>query len=893
VVHGDASTRNMWYHIDDSDPENDDYATGVANGNGRGFEPFEDQNDNETYDLGEPFTDINGNGERDALLPEAWQTAYAQSQYLPGADGYENEWRFNYDNIPSGGSNAVIKARLCEWSSADRATWTTSMTDEAGHFTTLERQVWTDGPDVRLFVAWPEKDGDEVAAGYVMKAYFSKSLADGLSSNDLIDRLTVRIQSDLSGVTSGGVIQSKSGYSIQWDASSEYHALAYTLPNLYNGQTDWLHGIEVTFDREGLGDLVGTRLVKAQKAAEAPNLEIVEPKEYDSDGRRIDLILPDVPSPTAEDRTMRVRLRTVTNVTGSSITMDNSPSGYTGSVTLVSNWVEAGVQFIDYAWSNMTPGYFHFTAAVQTSGGTSNSAGRNCYVILRQTVPASTNSLDDDDDGILDLDEVTSVPLTNAVSSPNSDLWKQSEIFKYYSYGKTSATGPDTDGDGLHDALELGWRLPTDSGQTDTNTDTNGDGWPNFLADLDPPFYNTVGSEYGEEPYSNYGRVSRADSISKGGDRTKKLAGTTTDPTNSDTDYDGLPDGIEDANRNGWVDGDGASIPPNYNPWLDRDWPDGIMDPEETWTETDPNNSDTDEDGINDGYGEDKNFNGYIDGDTNKDRYWQSGEVWTETDPLNPDTDGDGLPDGWEVWNNLDPLDSGTVSLSGGTPDPVNGPSADPDEDGFSNAQEYANGTNPWVADTGIPPPPGSIVIGRGDPIGVINGVTNYVEFTDWVEDDLIALDDYNTEAQNSAVDIYRAWDGYDTSRDMTAFYIHDGGDVADGGDGNFYFRVDFHDLQANAEDGYLNIYVVVDMNSPSAGERNLPDDIDTGTDMRWEAVVAVYGYNDGRVYVDTDTAHNSTAIAQDLAEFGVVARDQHTADGFKQAHFNSELDAV
>ncbi len=893
VVRGDASTRNMWYHIDDSDPENDDYITDVANGNGRGFEPFEDQNDNETYDLGEPFTDINGNGVYDALLPEAWQTAYAQSQYLPGADGYEKEWRFNYVNIPSGGSNAVIKARLCEWSSADRATWTTGMTDEDGHFNTLERQVQTWGPTVRLFVAWPEKDGDEVEAGYGMKAYFSKSLADGLSSNDLIDRLTVRIQSAVSGVTSGGVIQSKSGYSIVWDETSDYHALAYTLPNLYNGQTDWLHGIEVTFDREGLGDLVGTRLVKAQKAEEAPNLEIVEPKEYDSDGRRIDLILPDVPTPTAEDRSMRIRLRTVTNVTTSSITMDSWPSAYTGSVTLVSNWTETGVQFIDYAWSNMVPGYFHFTARVQTTNETSNSAGRNCYVILRQTVAASTNSLDDDDDGILDLDEVTSVPLTNAVSSPNSDLWKQSEIFTYYSYGKTSATGPDTDGDGLHDALELGWRFPTDSAQTDTNTDTNGDGYKNFLADLDPPFYNTVGNEYGEEPWSNYGRVPGADSISKGGDRTKKLAGTTTDPTNSDTDYDGLPDGIEDANRNGWVDGDGASIDPTFDPWLARSWPDGIMDPDEIWTETDPNNPDTDGDGINDGHGEDKNFNGTIDGDTNKDRIWQSGEVWTETDPLNFDTDGDGLPDGWEVWNNLDPLDSGTVSLRGGTPNLVNGPTADPDADEFTNAQEYANGTNPWVADTGIPPPPGSIVIGRGDPIGVINGVTNYVEFTDWTEDDLIALDNYNTEAQNSAVDIYRAWDGYDTSRDMTAFYIHDGGAVADGGDGQFYFRVDLHDLQANAEDGYLNLYVVVDMNSPSAGERNLPDDIDTGTDMRWEAVVAVYGYNDGRVYVDTDTAHNTTAIAQNLADFGVVARDQNTANGFKQAHFNAELDAV
>ncbi|NCD31940.1 MAG: hypothetical protein EOL87_00830 [Spartobacteria bacterium] len=884
VVLSDETARELYIHIDDSDPANDDYITEVMNGNGRGFEPYEDLDDSGEYEEGEPFTDINGNGVRDALLDESWQTAYEDSSFLPGADGLARKWQFNYVNIPSGGSNCVIKARVCEWSSSDRSAWTPEMTDEQGHFTTLLRQVYTWGPDQRLMVAWPQKDGDEVGAGYGMKAYFSKSLAEGLDEEGLIDRLTIRIQSTVSGIASNGTIQDKSGYKIVWNESDDYHALLYTLPNLYNGQPDWLHGIEVTLDREGMGDLVATRLVKARKAEEAPNLEIVEPKEYDSDGRKINLVIADVANPAAKDRSMQIRLRTTTNVVTQSISMDSWPAGYTGTVQFVTNLIDTGVQFIDYEWSGMMPGYFHFTAKVQTETGASNSAGRNCYVNLREMVTASTNSLDDDDDGILDLDEVTSMALTNAVSSPNSDLWVQREIFTYYSYGKTSATSPDTDGDGLSDGLELGWRVPSLAGQTDTETDTNGDGFKNFLADLDPPFYNTL---------DNYGNVPSVDSISKGGDRTKKLYGTTTDATNADTDYDGIPDGIEDANRNGWVDGDGEAIPVDWNPWLTRNWPDGEVDPGEIWTETDPNNSDSDADGINDGYGEDKNFNGVIDGDTNGDRVWQEGEQWTETDPINPDSDGDGLPDGWEAGNNLDPLDSGTVSLRGGTPDLVNGSTADPDDDGFDNGQEYANGTNPWVADTGIPPPPGSIEIGRGLALGVINGVTNYVEFTDWQESDLIALDNYNTEAQNSAVDIYRAWDGYDTSRDMVAFYIHDGGDPASGGDGQFYFRVDFHDLQANAEDGYLNVYVVVDMNSPGAGERNLPDEIDTGTDMRWEAVVAVYGYNDGRVYVDLDRQNNTTAIAQNLSDYGVVGRDQTSADGFKQAHFNAELDAV
>ena len=45
------------------------------------------------------------------------------------------------------------------------------------------------------------------------------------------------------------------------------------------------------------------------------------------------------------------------------------------------------------------------------------------------------------------------------------------------------------------------------------------------------------------------------------------------------------------------------------------------MDYSEVWIETDPNLADSDGDGLSDGYGEDKNFNGYIDGDLNKTDY--------------------------------------------------------------------------------------------------------------------------------------------------------------------------------------------------------------------------------------------------------------------------------
>ena len=86
---------------------------------------------------------------------------------------------------------------------------------------------------------------------------------------------------------------------------------------------------------------------------------------------------------------------------------------------------------------------------------------------------------------------------------------------------------------------------------------------------------------------------------------------------------------------------------------------------------SDPLNQDTDNDGLNDGE-----------------------EVLTFlSDPLNNDTDGDGMPDGWEVNNNLNPVSSDDASF-------------DPDNDGLSNTDEFANGTlsnNPDSDNDGMP----------------------------------------------------------------------------------------------------------------------------------------------------------------------------------------------
>ena len=50
------------------------------------------------------------------------------------------------------------------------------------------------------------------------------------------------------------------------------------------------------------------------------------------------------------------------------------------------------------------------------------------------------------------------------------------------------------------------------------------------------------------------------------------------------------------------------------------------------------------------------------------------------------------------------------------------------------------------------------------------------------------------------------------------------------GGDGKFYFRVDFEDLLAYAEQGNLDVYVAINFGNPGTGEYNLPDNLRTGT---------------------------------------------------------------
>jgi len=900
VIRTDPTVNEVWYHIADGDTSNDDTATSQLNGNGQGFEPFVDANNDRVYTLGEVFTDLNDNGLYDLNLGEAWTQAVEVTPSLAISSPYQKEWRLRYNNIPSAGAG-TIRVRLLEASSSRNFTQGAT----GAHVTELNRNVQTRGPDERVNIAWPQKDGDRVDDSYTMKVYFTKSLADGTNPDSLKDRFTFSIASQNSASLEGAIVQPRDNFQINYNATDQFHELAIPLPHLYNDVVDFLHSLRVVYRFPDGRERDAVRLVTANPSTK-PFVRITRPTEVGSDGRSTEILLPDSPGADLLDYVVQVE----TNAT-----VEAAPAlGGITNVALPTYVINGNTKTWSYVWTITAPGNFVITATAALNG-LQTVTSRNARVVLRQVVdPSGNDLLDDDSDGLINIDE------TNRKSLPttNPETWSNSAVHLHFAAGRSIPTSPDSDGDGLPDALEVGWRTAS-SPPTDTTVDTNDDGYPNFIGDLDPPLYAVV---------ENHGVVPGVGSQSAGDDRTRQAVGSMTDPLNPDTDGDALHDGLEDSNRNGWVDGDGkplqlaASIN-QYTNSANRpnlgDWPNNIINSFETWQETAPTKADSDGDDLTDGNGEDQNFNGRTDlylkaengtltelllsvnpqfrlgGATSRAinyfallaAYSPSGNgtaqsggwpklVIAETDPLIADTDRDGLPDGWEVNHGLDPLDNGTYSFrTGGSGNTINGSNGDPDNDGVNNATELTNGTHPNQANVG----------GGGSGEGAIR----IGEFTDWTYNDLLVLDAYS-EGGSQGADVYRT-NGFDNSRDIVAFSFRDGGATSIGGDGRLYFRIDFMDLAPNAWQGQVDAYIVIDTGNPAVGERATPNEVDIATDMRWEAVIAAYSQDFGSIFIDTNRASNTIDQFQSPVNFGVISRGFGT--GRDRISWSSRLDAV
>jgi len=118
----------------------------------------------------------------------------------------------------------------------------------------------------------------------------------------------------------------------------------------------------------------------------------------------------------------------------------------------------------------------------------------------------------------------------------------------------------------------------------------------------------------------------------------------------------------------------------------DDEEPDGLNNFEEYVRLTDPNDADSDDDGLSDGdevyvHGTDP-----ADPDSDDDDLSDGDEIIHGTLLLDPDSDDDGMTDGWEVEHSLDPLTDDADD--------------DPDLDTLTNIEEFGHDTNPRDPDT-------------------------------------------------------------------------------------------------------------------------------------------------------------------------------------------------
>ncbi|MFX0005648.1 MAG: SdrD B-like domain-containing protein, partial [Candidatus Hermodarchaeota archaeon] len=273
-------------------------------------------------------------------------------------------------------------------------------------------------------------------------------------------------------------------------------------------------------------------------------------------------------------------------------------------------------------------------------------------------------------------------------------------------YG-TDPTNPDTDGDGLSDGEEVN-TYGTDPLESDTDGDGMNDGWEVlYNPTLDPNNPDDDILDPDSDLLTNFEEY-----------------GLNTNPTNPDTDGDGLSDGEEvntyitnplDADTDGDELSDGEEVNTYITDPLEPDTDvDGLWDGEEVNTYgTDPLNSDTDGDGLSDADEINTHGTDPLNPDSDGDGLSDGEEVNTYgTGPTNPDTDGDGLSDGEEVNTyGTDPLESDTDGdgmndgwevLYNPTLDPNNPDDdiLDPDSDLLTNFEEYGLNTNPTNPDT-------------------------------------------------------------------------------------------------------------------------------------------------------------------------------------------------
>ena len=321
VVRADKSVTEAWYFIDDGVGANDDGITGSMNGNGSGSW---------------------------VKIPEVGAD--------PGVvSDFPREFRFSYANIPSGNIPSTIRVRLREQTSADVSGWTaltSDLDDTEGWYTTLSRNVVADGLDGAFFVAYPAVDGEVVGDEYVLKTYFPKDLAEGVSDAELVEEFAVSIASTSSGSEVGGVVQSRGSFRIIRNETAEFHALSFDMPGLWNGDPGFLHHVRVTHRRSGV-ELSAVRLVRASEVLD-PYINVVQPPAFDGGGQPWVEFIPDLIAPSPGQREIPIRVETDNRARHLEVAIEQ------GDGVLEFRGVRSvgRQQYWDYRWQGVEPGVY-------------------------------------------------------------------------------------------------------------------------------------------------------------------------------------------------------------------------------------------------------------------------------------------------------------------------------------------------------------------------------------------------------------------------------------------------------------------------------------------------------------------------------------------------------
>jgi hypothetical protein len=109
------------------------------------------------------------------------------------------------------------------------------------------------GSSINFNIGIPTAPGEVVDRNYVMRTYFKKELIpEGMSDADFLNEVSIFISSSVSGRPDQPVLQPRPDYRLDRDVNSAEHSIAFTFPNLYNGDPDFLHTVRVEHRRGSL-----------------------------------------------------------------------------------------------------------------------------------------------------------------------------------------------------------------------------------------------------------------------------------------------------------------------------------------------------------------------------------------------------------------------------------------------------------------------------------------------------------------------------------------------------------------------------------------------------------------------------------------------------------------